>query len=277
MPFARIWMHNGMLRTEGEKMAKSVGNISLLRDVLDRYPAAVVLVYFLTTHYRSPLEFSREKLDEARTAYERLLEAVRTASFRADNPGYGETHDPAELRAALEHARAAFAEHMDDDLNTAGALGELFGLGRELFRYVGAIDAAGQAADATTLEEVEDLLVSCLDDLCIALPDASRMFAAATPDVAPLAGSSADGEICATEDVPLPPAARLAGEGRWADLAELVDERLTCGDASYACLLRDHFRAEKDWASADALRDRLVAAGFEVRDTPAGTQVVRKS
>ena len=276
MPFARIWMHNGMLRTEGEKMAKSVGNISLLRDVLDRYPAPVVLVYFLTTHYRSPLEFSREKLDEARTAYERLLEAVRTASFRADNPGHGETYDPAELRAALEHARTAFAEHMDDDLNTAGALGELFGLGRELFRYVGATDAAGQAADATTLEEVEDLLVSCLDDLCIALPDAARMFAAATPDAAPLAGSSADGEICATEDVPLPPAARLAGEGRWADLAELVDERLACGDASYACLLRDHFRAEKDWASADALRDRLVVAAFEVRDTPAGTQVVRK-
>ena len=76
--------------------------------------------------------------------------------------------------------------------------------------------------------------------------------------------------------MPLPPAARLAGEGRWADLAELADERLACGDASYACLLRDHFRAEKDWASADALRERLEAGGFEVRDTPAGTQVVLK-
>ncbi len=48
--------------------------------------------------------------------------------------------------------------------------------------------------------------------------------------------------------MPLPPAARLAAEGRWDDLAELVDERLSCGDATYACLLRDHFRADKDWA-----------------------------
>ena len=86
-----------------------------------------------------------------------------------------------------------------------------------------------------------------------------------------------DGEVCVTGDVPLPPAARLAGEGRWDDVAELVDERLACGDASYACLLRDHFRAEKDWASADALRDDSRRAGFEVRDTAAGTQVVRKN
>jgi cysteinyl-tRNA synthetase len=280
LPFARVWMHNGMIRAEGEKMAKSVGNIFLLREVLDRYPAPVVLTYFLTTHYRSPLEFSLEKLDEAAAAYERLREAVRTASFRADNPGRGETHDAAELRAALDHARKAFAEHMDDDLNTAAALGELFGLGRELFRYVGATDAAGHAADTDTLEGVEDLLVSCLDDLCIALPDDELSVSPGGAPSGRRAAASqavvADGEVCATDDVPLPPAARLSAEGRWDDLAELVDERLSCGDATYACRLRDHLRAQKDWAGADALRDRLVAAGFEVRDTPAGTQVVRR-
>jgi len=282
MPFARVWMHNGMIRASGEKMAKSVGNIFLLREVLDRYPAPVVLTYFLTTHYRSPLEFSLEKLDEAGAAYGRLVEAVRTAGFRADNPGRGETHDPAELRAAVERARAAFAEHMDDDLNTAAALGELFGLGRELFRYVAAADAARHAVDGATLEDVEDLLVECLDDLCIALPDGGLAGAVAAADAAGAAAlvstaATPDGEVCATEEVPLPPAARLAAEERWDDLAELVDERLSCGDASYACLLRDHFRAGKDWAAADALRGRLEASGFEVRDTPAGTQVVRKT
>ena len=289
MPFARIWMHNGMIRAEGEKMAKSVGNISLLRDVLDRYAAPVVLTYFLTTHYRSPLEFSPAKLDEARAAYERLVEAVRTAGFRADNPGRGDTHDPAELRSAVEHTRAAFTEHMDDDLNTAAALGELFGLGRELFRYVGATDAAGDAVDPATLEDVEDLLVECLDDLCISLPEirtgaatgtaalAERRTGEATGSAHLVDGRGPDGEVCVTDDVPLPPAARLAAENRWNDLAELVDERLSCGDTSYACLLRDHLRAQKDWAAADGLRDRLEAAGFEVRDTPAGTQVVRKT
>ena len=274
MPFARIWMHNGMIRASGEKMAKSVGNISLLREVLDRYPAPVVLTYFLTTHYRSPLEFSLEKLDEAAAAYGRLVEAVRTAGFRADNPGRGDTHDPGELAAALARARPAFAEHMDDDLNTAGALGELFGLGRELFRYVSAADRARHAAEPAVLEDVEDFLVECLDDLCIALPDG----APAVPTAAPVATApAAEGEVCVTETVPLPPAARLAAEERWDDMAELVDERLTCGDATYACLLRDHARAAKDWAQADELRARIEAAGFEVRDTPGGTQVLRKS
>jgi cysteinyl-tRNA synthetase len=278
--FARVWMHNGMIRNEGEKMAKSVGNIFLLRETLDRYPTAVVLTYFLTTHYRSPLEFSLDKLDEARAAYDRLTEAVRTASFRADNPGRGETHDSGELREAVARARTAFAEHMDDDLNTAGALGELFGLGRELFRYVAGADAAGRAADVATLEDIEDFLVESLDVLCIALPDDVLSMAPGGMVGGEAAGVphviEVDGEVCVTEEVPLPPAARLADEGRWDDLAGLVDERLSCGDASYACLLRDHFRAQKAWADADRLRDEIEAAGFEVRDTPAGTQVVAK-
>ena len=275
LPFARLWMHNGMIRNAGEKMAKSVGNIFLLREVLDRYPAAVVLTYFLTTHYRSPLEFSTGKLDEARAAYERLVEAVRTAGFRVDNPGAGEAHDAAALRAAAERARTAFGEQMDDDLNTAAALGELFGLARELFRYVSAADTAGRAADAEALEVVEDLFVECLDALCIALPDETR--GAAAGDAATGGATAAvDGEVCVTENVTLPSPARLAEEGRWDDLVLLSAERLACGDASYACVLRDHHRAEKDWASADRLRDEIAAAGFAVRDTAAGTQVVRK-
>ena len=80
-----------------------------------------------------------------------------------------------------------------------------------------------------------------------------------------------------TGDVALLPAARLAGDGRWDDVALVYADRLGCADASYACLLRDHLRAEKQWGDADRLRDELQAAGFEVRDTPQGTQVVRKS
>jgi hypothetical protein len=121
------------------------------------------------------------------------------------------------------------------------------------------------------LEDVEDFLVECLDDLCIALPDEAPAATNATPT------PGAYGEVCVTEAVPLPPAARLAAEERWDDVAELVDERLACGDASYACLLRDHARVARDWAQADELRARIEAAGFEVRDTPGGTQVLRTS
>ena len=80
-----------------------------------------------------------------------------------------------------------------------------------------------------------------------------------------------------TGDVALLPAARLAGDGRWDDIVLVYADRLGCADASYACLLRDHYRAEKRWSDADRLRDEMQAAGFEVRDTPQGTQVVRKS
>ena len=286
LPFARVWMHNGMIRSSGEKMAKSVGNIFLLREVLDRYSSAVVLTYFLTTHYRSPLEFSVEKLDEAKAAYDRLIEALRTAGFRIDHPGDGDTLPAEELRAAVQAARTAFAEHMDDDLNTAAALGELFALARELFRYAGAADAAGAAVDVAVLEEVEDTIVDGLEALLIALPEAVGAGLAGEPGAigGAVAGAGGDGPVapvddqtCTTENVALPRAERLAQEGRWDDLALLYAERLGCGDASYACALRDHYRAEKDWASADRVRDALQQAGFEVRDTTQGTQVVPRA
>jgi cysteinyl-tRNA synthetase len=160
---------------------------------------------------------------------------------------------------------------MDDDLNTAAALGELFSLARELFRYVSAADAAGRAVDADALEDAEDAIVDGLDALLIGLPET----------VAQAPGGQAehtgDDQSCTTENVALPPAARLAQEGRWDDLELLHAERLSCGDATYACALRDHYRAQKDWAGADRVRDALQAAGFDVRDTTQGTQVVPKA
>jgi cysteinyl-tRNA synthetase len=83
-----------------------------------------------------------------------------------------------------------------------------------------------------------------------------------------------DDAACATGDLALPAARKLAAEGRWEDVALLYGERLQCSDPTYAVVLRDHYRAEKDWAKSDELRDELQAAGFEVRDTKLGTQVV---
>ncbi len=141
LPFARVWMHNGMIRSEGEKMAKSVGNIFLLREVLDRYDPAVVLMYFLTTHYRSPLEFSTDKLEEAKAAYGKLCDAFADLDFRIANAQKAPrqaAHPETAARAAV--ARDSFAEHMDDDLNTAAAIGELFALIGDAHRYLSAVD-----------------------------------------------------------------------------------------------------------------------------------------
>ncbi|MCX6363729.1 MAG: hypothetical protein NTW58_06090, partial [Actinobacteria bacterium] len=272
LPFARVWMHNGMIRSDGEKMAKSVGNIFLLREVLDRYEPAVVLMYFLTTHYRSPLEFSTEKLDEAQAAYGRLRDALGDIDFRLANAAKaalrGEWPDLT-LRAAA--ARFAFAAHMDDDLNTAGAAGDLFALLTETYRYLSEVDRGAAPLDSEALRTVRTVLTESLRLLLIPAPAAAAEITAAGT----VAGDEA--LACVTGDVALLPAARLAGDGRWDDIVLVYADRLGCADASYACLLRDHYRAEKRWPDADRLRDEMQAAGFEVRDTPQGTHVVRKS
>ena len=272
LPFARLWMHNGMIRSDGEKMAKSVGNIFLLREVLDRYAPAAVLMYFLTTHYRSPLEFSTEKLDEAQAAYARLRDALGDIDFRVANAAkaarLGACPDLA-LRA--EAARVAFAGHMDDDLNTAGAVGELFALVGETHRYLSEVDRGETPLDVDALQSVRTVLTESLGLLLVPLPASAAVLTAAGT----VAG--ADALACVTGEVALLPAARLAADDRWDDIGLVYADRLVCADATYACLLRDHFRAEKKWADADRLRDEMQAVGFEVRDTPQGTQVVRKS
>jgi len=271
LPFAKVWMHNGMIRSDGEKMAKSVGNIFLLREVLDRYDPAVVLVYFLTTHYRSPLEFSTDKLDEAKAAYGRFADLLAALEFRIANAGkaalQGEWPD---LTLRAEAARLAFAEHMDDDLNTAGALGELFALVGETHRYLAEVDRGETPLDTEALETVREALLESLDLLLIPAPGTGTGLTG----VGSVRGDV--GESCVTGEVALLPAVRMAEEERWDDVALVYADRLGCGDATYACVLRDHARTEKEWIEADRLRDELQAAGFEVRDTPQGTQVVGK-
>jgi cysteinyl-tRNA synthetase len=272
LPFARVWMHNGMIRSEGSKMAKSVGNIFLLREVLDRYTPAELLTYFLTTHYRSPLEFSIEKLEEARAAYARLTNALDDLGFRIEHEERASRRGISpELTVRAEHARAAFAEHMDDDLNTAAALGELFALVGDTYRHLASVDRGAAPLDAGALRVVRGVLLEALGLLLIEVPEP---IGRAT-GVGTIAGD--DEAACATGRVPLASAADLAEAGRWDDVALVYSDRLGCGDASYACVLRDHFRGEKRWADADRLRDEIQAAGLEVRDTPQGTRVVRKA
>jgi cysteinyl-tRNA synthetase len=272
LPFARVWMHNGMIRSEGAKMAKSVGNIFLLREVLDRYEPGVVLMYFLTTHYRSPLEFSVAKLDEAKAALARLTDALTGIDFRIATAGRAAARGACpDLALRAEAARLAFGERMDDDLNTAGALGELFALVAEMHRYLTDVDRGGMPLDTEALRTVAEVLRESLDVLLIpvAVPGAG------VTGVGTVAGGG--GAECVTGEVALLPAARLAEDGRWEDVALVYADRLGCGDPTYACVLRDHYRAGKQWAEADRLRDEMQAAGLEVRDTSQGTQVVPKA
>jgi cysteinyl-tRNA synthetase len=134
-PFVNYWMHNGLLTMGGEKMSKSIGNVSALEDALDRYGAMVLRFFYLNAHYRSPLDFDpAHTLDEAKEAYSRLaLPAERIGEIRErrgeDFPG-GEL--PEDLADAAEQLLEKLDAALSNDFNTREAIALLFGWTRRL-------------------------------------------------------------------------------------------------------------------------------------------------
>ncbi|CCE25155.1 cysteine--tRNA ligase [Methylotuvimicrobium alcaliphilum] len=116
--FVNYWMHNGFVRINEEKMSKSLGNFFTVREVLKRYRSEVVRFFILTSHYRSPLNYSNEHLDEAAVALTRLYTSLRGI-------------DAGEFEVEADY-EARFREAMDDDFNTPVALSVLFDMAREL-------------------------------------------------------------------------------------------------------------------------------------------------
>ncbi|MCH7997881.1 MAG: cysteine--tRNA ligase [Chloroflexi bacterium] len=123
-PFVRFWLHNGLMRLaeSEEKMTRHLGNLVPIRDVVHRYGGDGLRIFILNSHYRSPITFAEESLEASKRAAERLRTAVATPGGDADPAA-----DPAPLKQR-------FLDAMDDDLNTAGALGALFDLAREINR-----------------------------------------------------------------------------------------------------------------------------------------------
>jgi cysteinyl-tRNA synthetase len=118
VPLARLWMHNGMVRTDAEKMSKSLGNIFQLSEALDRFGGQAVVAYLTSGHYRQPLEFSEQALEEASTRVER----IRNFLDEASDDGGGEA-DP-----FVTQRREAFLAALADDFNTPRAWAALFEL-----------------------------------------------------------------------------------------------------------------------------------------------------
>ena len=155
-PFARYWVHNGMLQLSGEKMSKSLGNLVTIDDFLAEHEGDVLRMLVLNSSYRSPLTFNDDVIGQAERGLERLRAALRPALAGAEGA-------PPEAAAALrdqdEATRQGFEQAMDDDFNTAGALGHLFELVRAInsARDAGATDAELQPAQAA-LEALSGVL-----------------------------------------------------------------------------------------------------------------------
>jgi cysteinyl-tRNA synthetase len=150
-PFARYWVHNGFITIDKEKMSKSLGNFFTIRDILDKYSPEVIRLFLLSSHYRSPIEFSHEQLRDAESSLDRFYSTVsRMDDFiaKATDAVGKSISQGCSLETMLAEFKARFEEAMDDDFNTALAMGLIFELVREINRC---LDLRPSGSDAAKL------------------------------------------------------------------------------------------------------------------------------
>jgi cysteinyl-tRNA synthetase len=204
---ARIWMHNGMIQATGEKMAKSVGNIAPLHEVIERYGRDAVVMFLVSGHYRQPLAFSPSELDDADRRVHRIRDALRRLDAGQDSP------------PDMAHHKEAFFDALADDFNTPKALASVFEWVREANRRSG--ESAGPIGDGDLREMLDVLGLGGLTPL------------------------EAVGDVAAID----PEAVALLAQ-------------------------RERARTERDFQVADGLREQLRARGWEIRDGPAGAELI---
>ena len=134
--YGRYWMHNGYLNIRGEKMSKSKGNFFTLRDILKDYDGNMIRFFMLSSHYRKPIDFSDEELEMAKTAIERIENTILRAEEVLKETPTGITENLQEISEFLETSKKKFEDGMDDDFNTAIAIGTVFEMVKEINRFI---------------------------------------------------------------------------------------------------------------------------------------------
>jgi len=237
-PFVKYWLHNGFVNVNQEKMSKSLGNFFTIRDILKSYDAEVVRFFVLTAHYRSPIDFSDQNLEESRLGLTRFYEALAQldkALAKADKAvPQGEIPATlAETVARLTQLEERFRTAMDDDFNTALAIGHMFDAVRAINRIL---------AEENTLQgRVQEILGQGRDDL-LRLGEVLGLFVSE----------------------PSAWLARSAQEG-------LSESGLSAEEIESLILERREARESKDFARSDQIRDDLAAKGVQLLDGPEGT------
>ncbi len=169
--FARYWVHNGMMQLSGEDMSKSTGNVFTIEQFLGKFEADVLRLLILNASYRSPLTYNEDVIEQAAHALARLKGGLRSASPLSDfDPG-----EAATLAQAAEQARIGFETAMDDDFNSAGALGHLF----ELVRAINEARTAG--IDQENLGAAQDVLCKFAGVFGLSLTQKDQLDAEAAP------------------------------------------------------------------------------------------------
>lgn len=134
-PFANYWMHNGYININSEKMSKSIGNVILVKDMLQQHDPQVFRFFMLSVHYRHPINYSDELMNDAKAGWNRLKTAYENLHYRREDASTSLT-DHAERLAEIKKLKARFIEEMDDDFNTANAITVLFDLAKSANLYL---------------------------------------------------------------------------------------------------------------------------------------------
>jgi cysteinyl-tRNA synthetase len=231
-PFVRYWLHNGFVNIDQEKMSKSLGNFFTIKEVLQNFNPESVRLFLLSTHYRSPIDFSDQNLKDAERARRRiyhLLQKVERALAAAEDPLEAESL-PEEVEKQVGDMIPRFEEAMNDDFNSARALGGLFEIVRTLNGFLKDNKGAPGPKARRLLRQFQENLASMGTVLALFLEPPDRVLKGPVP-----------GETLSPE---------------------VIEEKIS---------RRIEARQSKDWAAADKIRDELAGQGVILKDHPDGT------
>lgn len=212
-PFAKYWMHNGYINVDNVKMSKSLGNFKTVREIANVYGYEVIRYFLISSHYRSPINYSIDIIEQCQSALDRLYTCRESLDFAIKN-AKSDIDDDEKILKLIASAKDEFIKAMDDDLNTADGIAAVFNL------------------VSTINTEIINKEVSL--NVC---KKAAEMFDELT-GVLGLLYNRKSNDI---DD----------------DIEKLIEQRQTA-------------RANKDWATADKIRDELKAKGIILKDTPQG-------
>ncbi|HEV2739570.1 MAG TPA: cysteine--tRNA ligase [Candidatus Elarobacter sp.] len=239
-PMAEMWVHGGLLNFEGRKMSKSLGNFEPLSELLKRHDPLAIRLLFLQTGYRKPMNFTEESIGGATTALERLRRGYGVLAGEIPSAASAATAAGERAGPGVEAYETRFFDALDDDMNTAGALGVLFDLISGLSKHPDAAQREGGA---------------------VLLFDALQLFG-----IGPLLDRPVEPERTVALDPALPERLRalfgdalhLNGDSPEAAVQAVIDARAAA-------------RKNKDFALGDRLRDSLAAEGIALKDSKDGT------
>ena len=174
-PFVRYWLHNGFITVNAEKMSKSLGNFFLVKDILEHYSPDVLRYFIISTHYRSPIDFSDARLEEAGRSLERLRNAVENLLHLEKIEDGSSSELSKVLSAAAEQADSEFYQAMDDDFNTALAVSVLFGLSKEINVFYNMVMSGQTTNNHEVVQQTKSIFFKIADILGILVDERAQI------------------------------------------------------------------------------------------------------